>query len=685
MPPSAKRSPSSAALLGTPPQARESETARLARLLKARDGPKRIPFCPQEPTERQSAFLKLKCREALFGGAAGGGKSSALLMAALQYVDVPGYAAIIFRRSYTDLALPGALMDRAREWLHGSRAHWNDKEKTWTFPSGATLTFAYLENENDKFRYQSTELQFIALDELSQFSETQYTYMFSRLRRLQGVSIPIRMRAGSNPGGVGHEWVRDRFVKCAPSEDRVFVPAQLEDNPHLDIAEYEASLAELDELTYQQLRHGDWDVRPDGRMFKREWFEIVDAVPANLRWVRFWDFASSEPKEATDPDYTVGLKMGAAVRGAFYIADVRRERNAPADVEEMVAGAAEEDGRGVPQWIEQEPGSSGVSLVSHYIRNVLRGYACHAYRNTGSKATRAAPLAVQAKAGNVKLLRGAWNGPWLDELVAFPTKGIHDDQVDAASGALAVLASRGVPVYEEFSPLHVAEKPLGFWPGRTIYVGVTVKEAFAAVAGQVADGQLRILPPYVPSPERQGGVLEFADGVTQWLMEAFANPAEVDLADLKLIFLGDPEIAKPAATPGKAPSEVRSRFDILKRGLGDGREGTHWVVKAGPPNLSQRVEAVRGWLGKMVAGQPALLVDPEAHEVIESLGGEYHRPRGTDGVLESAPVENQAAAVAECVAYIACRVTRGLDEDGGEDVVRREQRSRAASRRGGWR
>src|SRR5690349_23466030 len=106
-------------------------------------------WSPHTPTERQKLFLDLTCLEAFYGGAAGGGKSDALLMAALQYVDVPGYAAILFRRTYTDLALPGGLIDRAAEWLSPTDAHWSGTTATWTFPSGATLSFGYLKTEDD--------------------------------------------------------------------------------------------------------------------------------------------------------------------------------------------------------------------------------------------------------------------------------------------------------------------------------------------------------------------------------------------------------------------------------------------------------------------------------------------------------------------------------------------------------
>ena len=157
-------------------------------------------FIPHTPTPKQLAFLLLGGQEALFGGSAGGGKTDALLMAALQSVDTPGYAALVLRRTYADLSLPGALMDRAQEWLGPTAARWHDTEKTWAFPSGATITFGYLEHELDKFRYQGSELSFCAFDELTQFTESQYRYLFSRLRRLAGSDIPLRMRSASNPG-----------------------------------------------------------------------------------------------------------------------------------------------------------------------------------------------------------------------------------------------------------------------------------------------------------------------------------------------------------------------------------------------------------------------------------------------------------------------------------------------------
>lgn len=406
-------------------------------------------YSPQTPTAKQLAFLALSyILEILFGGAAGPGKSSALLMGALQYVHISEYAAILFRRTYQDLSLPGALMDRAHEWLDSTDAVWKDNTKTWTFPSGATLTFGYLEHENDKYRYQSSEFQYIGFDELTQFSETQYRYLFSRLRRLKNSDVPLRMRAASNPGGVGHEWVRSRFIDTQES-DRIFLPARLHENPHIDQESYMASLSHLDPITLAQLLEGNWEVVESGGLFERQWFEIVDSAPNHCLWVRYWDLASTEPKEGTDPDYTAGGLVGL-YNGVWYVADVRRVRANPGSVQNLIRQTAELDGQNISIRMEQEPGSSGVNTIFHYRNNVLVGWDFDGIPSTGSKVERARPVSSAAHAGNVKLLRGSWIPTFLDELHAFPM-GAHDDQVDMLSGAVRVLSApipRGMEYYD---------------------------------------------------------------------------------------------------------------------------------------------------------------------------------------------------------------------------------------------
>jgi hypothetical protein len=255
------------------------------------------PYSPHEPTDRQRLFLDLPHLEAFYGGSAGGGKSDALLMAGLQYADVPKYSALILRRTFQDLAKPGALLDRSREWLQGSGAQWNDQRKQWRFPSRAVLAFGYLENDADVYQYQSAEYQFVAFDELTQFTARQYTYLFSRLRRLAETDVPIRMRSASNPGGIGADWVYERFIpddwqpedaealRVHEKQGRAFVPARLEDNPFLDQATYERSLAELDEVTRAQLRRGDWRIRPQGNIYKA-WTDGPDSHHV-ITWSQF--------------------------------------------------------------------------------------------------------------------------------------------------------------------------------------------------------------------------------------------------------------------------------------------------------------------------------------------------------------------------------------------------------------
>jgi len=197
--------------------------------------------------------------------------SDALLMAALQFIQISGYSALLLRRTFADLSKPGALIPRSKEWLLPTNAKWNDQTHAWYFPCGSVLSFGYLQYSNDIYQYQSAEYQFIGFDELTQFEENQYRYLFSRLRKLEGVNIPLRMRSATNPGGVGHAWVKRRFID---DESKVFIPGKLEDNPSLDRAEYEESLSELDPITRKQLRHGDWEVRPAGEVLNSLWFEV---------------------------------------------------------------------------------------------------------------------------------------------------------------------------------------------------------------------------------------------------------------------------------------------------------------------------------------------------------------------------------------------------------------------------
>ncbi len=423
-----------------------SASATVANLLQDRPGlatdlvPILNRYIPHYPHPPQAAFLSPlvnRIREVFYGGAAGGGKSDALLMGALQYVDTPGYAALLLRNTFADLSLPDAIMERSKQWLSDTDARWNDREHTWLFPSGARLVFGYIEHESDKYRYKSAAFQYIGFDELTHFTETQYRFLFSRLRRLVGSRVPIRMRSASNPGGPGHEWVRRRFLTEGMSKGRLFIPAKLEDNPSLDQEDYDESLAQLDPVTRAQMRNGNWEAKALGGKFSRSTINIVDIVPSKLKIARVWDLASTPAEVDPNADRTVGLKMGWNLHSPareFYILDVVKARVGPAQVEQLVRQVALMDGRDVAIRMFKDPGQAGSAQIQHYAGHVLPGYNFLPLKRYVDKDTASDAFAAACFRGEVNLLRAPWNGDLLDELEGFPFVD-HDDQVDTAAGA----------------------------------------------------------------------------------------------------------------------------------------------------------------------------------------------------------------------------------------------------------
>lgn len=415
--------------------------------------PKEPSYCPEEPSLPQKVFLRTNALEAMFGGAAGGGKSSALLMAALQYVDVPGYSALLFRRTLQDLTLPGALMDRFISWMGNYEdVRWNANTYTATFPSGARIGFGYLNNKDDYLRYKGVEIQFCGMDEVTEIRETDYRYLFSRLRRPNSgplAQVPLRMRCATNPAP---NWVRQRFLVEGPSKGRVFVPSKLTDNPGIDPESYRRALRELPPEERKRLEEGDWWITSLGSMFDRSAFVIVDPFELpefsskDARMIRFWDLAASEPNGTNpDPDWTVGTLVLYA-DGISWVVDVRKARVKGDKVEHLVAQTAAEDGPLVSIRMEMEPGSAGKNLVDQYARHVVPGYDFQGVRATGDKQTRARPFSAAVANGNVRVVRASWLTEWLDELSAFPEAAAHDDQVDSVVGAFNAATGLGTPL-----------------------------------------------------------------------------------------------------------------------------------------------------------------------------------------------------------------------------------------------
>ena len=449
-----------------------------------------------QPTTQQALFLRSSAYEALYGGAAGGGKSEALLAGAMRWVENPHYRALILRRTYTDLQR--SLIDRSHAMFKSAfpNAEYHETKKTWFFPSGAQIQFGQVEGPSDHENYQSAEYSYIAFDELTHFTEWQYCYLLSRARSSKG--LPIRIRAASNPGGRGHEWVMRRWgpwldpnspVQARPGEvlryengddgerwlppeasgvlSRVFIPARVSDNPYLTKADpgYEARLRGLDKVTRAQLLDGNWLARPaNGELFKAAWFERVGAAPAIADRVRYWDRAAtaeSEVKKGRDPDYTVGLKLARTRDGLYFVEDVVRFRGSSFEVKRCIRETAALDGRAVTIGLEEDPGSAGKAEIDDLVRS-LAGYSARPFRPTGSKLVRARPVSAQCEARNVKLVSGSWNRAFVTELEEFPD-GAHDDQVDTLSGAFNISSLGPRPTPMTPLPAYVAERRPRRW------------------------------------------------------------------------------------------------------------------------------------------------------------------------------------------------------------------------------
>lgn len=386
------------------------------------------------PTPMQYSALSSPARNLLYGGAAGGGKTDYLLMAATLHCANPHGRALILRKTYPDLIRSGSILDRALQWWIGRPGiHYRADQRRFTWPSGYRLEFGHCDGPNDHLLYDGTEFTFIGIDESRQFPENQLQYFPLRLRTTMPDAPPLQYRLTSNPGGRSHYYLRDRYV-ASEDPDFAFVPATLADNPHLD-AEYAQQFDELDEHTRRQMLHGDWDSEPSGGMFDLADFQYVNDAPSGGIMVRSWDFAATAPKPGADPDYTVGVLVHYE-GGVYTVVDVARFRKNPAETEAEVRAVAQMDGPDTAVVIEEEGGSSGKAVSSHYTRNVLPDRAVYAVRPTGSKAERARLLASAVRNDNFRLLRRSWTRDMVGEMIAFPS-GVHDDQVDALSQAVA--------------------------------------------------------------------------------------------------------------------------------------------------------------------------------------------------------------------------------------------------------
>ena len=435
---------------------------------------------PQEGP--QEAFLASPADIVIYGGAAGGGKTFAILMEAIRHTDVSDFGAVVFRRESVQIHNEGGLWDTAMTLYPQLGAVPRALPKPmFRFASGAKITFAHLNAENDVLGWQGSQIPLICFDELTHFTRSQFFYMLSRNRSTCGVRPYVR--ATCNPDADSWvaeliEWWIDQdsglpvpersgllryFVRIAdtlhwadsPQElaqrhdidvadckSLTFISASIFDNQALLAADpgYLANLKALSRVERERLLGGNWKIRPAaGMYFKRQEVRLLDERPHDVaRWVRAWDFAATEPGEGNEnPDWTAGVLMGRRTGGAIVIADLAHTRSKAAKVRELVQRTAHNDGRLTKIIVPEDPGQAGKDQAAGYIA-LLSGWPVFRRRPSRDKVTRAEPFAAQWQAGNVEVVRGAWNEALFAELERFPDGG-HDDIVDACADAFAEL------------------------------------------------------------------------------------------------------------------------------------------------------------------------------------------------------------------------------------------------------
>ena len=350
----------------------------------------------------QTEFLASNEREVLYGGAAGGGKSYALLADVLRYCDNPNHSALIIRRTNDELReLVQKSQDMYPKVFKG--AHWSERKSLWTFPSGARIWMTYLEQDKDVLRYQGQAFTWIGVDELTQYpTPYAWDYLRSRLRTTDP-KLPIYMRATSNPGGPGHVWVKKMFIDPSPFNRafdatdiesgkilkwpkghekegnplfrRRFIPAKLSDNPYLaESGEYEANLLSLPEVQRKQLLEGSWDIAEGAAFneFSRDKHVVQPYdIPRSWRKFRSCDYGYSSWSVvlwmAARPDgkITVYRELYARKKTAEELADIILDIEHKAGNENIAYGVLDSS-----CW--QQRGQTGPSIAETMVQRGCR-------------------------------------------------------------------------------------------------------------------------------------------------------------------------------------------------------------------------------------------------------------------------------------------------------------------------
>lgn len=443
---------------------------------------------------QQEKFFASPADIVIYGGAAGGGKSYALLLEAMRHVRVKDFGAVIFRKTYPEIESKGGLWDTSLAVYDGTGAIARESDKQWVWPNNVDVKFSHMQYDKDVLTWKGSQIPYIGFDELTAFSEYQFFYMMSRNRSLCGVRPYIRATTNPDPDSWVAEflawWIdqttgfpipeRDGCVRyfvrqngkmlwgntaeelpqektpdgiVIPAKSVAFVRSNIYDNPILLKADpsYLGNLTSLPKVEREQLLDGNWKVRrTQGSYFRRHHARIIETLPLDgiVDIVRGWDRAATEVSELNkNPDWTAGVKIIKYKTGRYVIADVRRDRCRPFGVQQLMVHTAMMDQRNCSIAIAQDPGSAGVGEKDDTIR-VLAGYVVHAATQTGPKHLRWLPLSTQWENGNVDVLRGPWNDDFFIELESLgpnPDMYEHDDQADAAATSFARLTTHTLP------------------------------------------------------------------------------------------------------------------------------------------------------------------------------------------------------------------------------------------------
>lgn len=448
-----------------------------------RDAPKENVLGPQAGP--QTMFMASSADIVIYGGAAGGGKTYALLLEALRHKDVKNFGAVIFRKNFTQITAEGGLWDASAKIF--SQVPDAQQRKTpklhWKFNAGAKLTFAHLDKEEDLQAWQGTEIAYLAFDELTHFTKHQFLYMLSRNRSTCGIKpyvratcnpdsdswvadfiswwidqdtgYPIRERSGVIRymcvlndviywGDSPQDLAEKHGIKPEECKSVTFIASRLEDNKILMQSDpsYLSNLKAMTEVDMERLLYGNWKIKAQaGRYFKRTQIPIdgyLERIPDDvIYWCRAWDLAATDEDENGDADYTAGVLIGRRKNGRFIVADVINRQIKAGDVESLIMMTSMSDrkkyGYNYKVRIPQDPGAAGKIVAKQYL-NGLSGFDVKAQPVSGSKELRATPFAAQWQNGFVDVLIAPWNEEYFSQMESFP-ESKHDDMVDASSDA----------------------------------------------------------------------------------------------------------------------------------------------------------------------------------------------------------------------------------------------------------